>query len=173
VRRLFEKWLAKAPVGENQAEALLIAETGLQQARLELADCEQAAASLRQENERLQVQASQVANASCKEELERLFSDLAGPLSILATLSQRFALDPQTGAAKDVLQAAVQAVQAASAHGVTISGKIGERVGYDPSRHIPFGNSPPPQIDELVVLRSVSVQYQGKVLRKAIVEREM
>jgi molecular chaperone GrpE (heat shock protein) len=73
--------------------------------------------------------------------------------------------------AKDVLLVSNNLIEALKSHGLVIDGVPGDRVRFDPSCHQLLDENEQIQEDQFVTVRFPATIYQGKILRKAGVEK--
>lgn len=110
-----------------------------------------------------------------------LISEIAVPLSDLATLIGLAEEGRAAVSVEDMLAAARRLVNACGKHGIALEGQVGERRPFDPERHEALTDadalldlllSPAEELlpGQPVVVRCVGVAYRGKSLRKAGVE---
>jgi molecular chaperone GrpE (heat shock protein) len=102
-----------------------------------------------------------------QEQVERLLSDAAAPVTQLLTQAHLLEVEGKPVQAKDVLAVAKRLVRALEDNGLTLEGSVGETVPFDPNRHEPLSGDAALMPGEAVVVRFVGVSYQGRVIRKA------
>jgi molecular chaperone GrpE (heat shock protein) len=143
----------------------------LQAARLELEERGTIIEQLRAEVERLHNEGIHQAQSVWTSQREALFTELAGPVSQMET---QLYLSRQPGvslSASGVLAVAQRLVRILYAAGLEPESAIGQTVPFDPARHLPLSAQAVLQPGESVVVRSAGVKYQGKIIRKAGVEK--
>lgn len=102
--------------------------------------------------------------------LEHVFAAAAAPVSQLLTQA-RLLEEGKPVQVKDVLTVAKRLVRTLKDHGLTIEGNVGERVSFDPNYHEPLSVNESLHPGQSVIIRFVGVAYQGKLLRKAGVQK--
>ena len=102
--------------------------------------------------------------------LELLFADAAAPVAQLLT-QLHLQEEGKPVQAKDVLIVAKRLVRTLKDNGLTLEGSIGKQVPFDPTRHEPLGTDVLLNRGQSVIVRFVGVAYQGKLLRKAEVQK--
>lgn len=169
--RLCEAWKVlwgRPSSGESASqEELLEARRRLAEKGLELQEAGAALAALRSRLENMERE------ARVKEEkpLDALLENLAAPLSQLRM--QRHVLDSGSDiSGRSVMALAVQVVGFVEKAGLEPVGNTGEEIPYDPLIAEPLSRDAFPTNGEAVIVRFVGYRYQGKVLRKALVERK-
>jgi molecular chaperone GrpE (heat shock protein) len=166
------KWLnalldKKPPEGTAADERTLALEREAQDLRLKLEELERALANLKRELERQRSGAGEAVQA----QMERLLADAAAPVAQLLTQAHLLEVEGKPVQAKDVLAVAKRLVRALEGSGLTLADSVGQTVPFDPNRHEPLSAAFAPQPGQSVVVRFVGVAYQGKLLRKAGVEK--
>jgi molecular chaperone GrpE (heat shock protein) len=102
--------------------------------------------------------------------LEHVFADAAAPVTQLLTQAHLLE-EGKPVQSKDVLTVAKRLVRTLKDNGLSIEGNIGERVPFDPNRHEPLSANDSLSPEQSVIVRFVGVAYQGKLLRKAGVQK--
>jgi len=102
--------------------------------------------------------------------LEHLFADAAAPVTQMLTQAHLLK-EGKPVQAKDVLTVAKRLVRILKDNGLTIEDNIGEQMPFDPNCHEPLSADTSPDRGQLVVVRFAGVAYQGKLLRKAGVQK--
>jgi molecular chaperone GrpE (heat shock protein) len=74
-------------------------------------------------------------------------------------------------AARDVLTVAKRLIRALEDEGLTLEGKTGETVAFDPNYHQPLEVGPGLTPGQPVVIRSPGISYAGRVLHRAGVRK--
>jgi len=150
---------------------VLALEQEAQRLRLDLAEREQTSARLRQELARQRGGADARVTEAVQAQIERLLSDLSTPVAQLLTQAHLLEEEGKPVHAKDVLTVAKRLVRTLEDNGLTLEGRVGERVPFDPDHHEPLSADVSLEVGQTVTVRFVGVAYQGKVLRKAGVEQ--
>lgn len=166
-------WLKKLfqePTPDTNNEQILSLEGEIQNLRLELAERDQKIATLKQELERTRTNESTRISATLQTELEQLLGDIASPISQLLTQAHLLEIEGKPVQAKDILAVAKRLIRTLEDKGLTITGKIGETVSFDPNYHQPLSSNIDLSTGTSVVVKIVGVSYQDKVLKKASVE---
>ena len=105
-------------------------------------------------------------------QVERLLADTATPVSQLLTQAHLLEEEGKPVQATDVLAVAKRLVRVLEDHGLTMEGKVGEIVLFNPDRHEPLGAATEVAIavGQPVTVRFVGTAYRGKLLCRAGVE---
>ncbi len=107
---------------------------------------------------------------SVQTKLEHVFADAAAPVTQL--LTQAYLLEEgKPVQTKDVLTVAKRLVRTLKNNGLTLEGSIGEQAAFDPNCHEPLSANESLDPEQPVIIRFVGVAYQGKLLRKAGVQK--
>lgn len=140
-------------------------------ARLELQEARDALAAERARAAALEnAQAAQIRDGIASH-LEALFGDLAAPLSQLQM--QAALLDAGTAvAASDVMALARRCATVIERAGLEPVGTTGAVIRFDPEVAQPLGTNDQMKPADSVRVRCIGYRYHGRVLRKALVERE-
>ena len=152
-------------------ERLLALEREAQGLRLELAERDRMVANLKGELERQRGGESARVGEMMQTRMERLLTDVATPVAQLLTQKHLLEVDGKPVQAKDILVVASRLVRALEDEGLTLECSVGETVSFDPNRHEPLSTHAALTPGQQVVVRFVGVAYQGKLLRKAGVEK--
>jgi molecular chaperone GrpE (heat shock protein) len=155
----------------TDAEGRLALKREAQELRLRLEERSRQLAALQNERERQQAgEEARVAEA-VQAKVERLLAEAAAPATQLLTQAHLLEAEGKPVQARDVLAVARRLVRVLEEEGLTLDGRPGERVAFDPNRHAPLaGGAPAP--GAAVVVRFAGAGYRGRVLRKAGVETE-
>lgn len=102
--------------------------------------------------------------------LEHVFANAAAPVTQLLTQAHLLE-EGKPVQSKDVLTVAKRLVRTLKDNGLAIEGNIGEQVPFDPNRHEPLSANDSLSPEQPVIIRFVGVTYQGKLLRKAGVQK--
>jgi molecular chaperone GrpE (heat shock protein) len=161
--------------GQNQPEPLpeganTSPERAIQALRLELQAREETIQHLKQEIERLRFQQETQVKETSQARFEALFTDLASAVPQILTQADLLENRGKDVQARDVLVVARRIVRALERHGLELEGQAGQQVIFDPLRHQPLDASSQPQSGQTVTIRFAGVSYQGKILKKALIE---
>jgi molecular chaperone GrpE (heat shock protein) len=146
-------------------------EREVQRLRLDLAEQEQLAAKMKEELERQRSSSSAHVSEAVYAQVEQLLSDVATPVAQLLTQAHLLEVEGKPVQAKDVLAVAKRLVRTLEDNGLTLEGRVGESVPFDPDHHEPLSADVSLKAGQMVTVRFVGVAYQGKLLRKAGVEQ--
>jgi molecular chaperone GrpE (heat shock protein) len=166
-------WLAKADSGEQRLsdERLLALERQVQSLRLELTEQHQIVANLKSElQHQRDAEDARLADA-VRAQMERLMTHMATPVAHLLTQAHLLERDDKPIQARDVLGVARCLVRTLEDNGLTLEGKVGETLPFDPNRHEPLSAEATLQPGETVVVKFVGAFYGGTVCKKAGVAR--
>jgi len=167
-------WLGKTGGVEEQAHAddrVLTLEREIQSLRLELAEQHQLAANLKGEVQRQRSAEEARLSAAVRTQVEQFLTTVATPVAHVLTQAHLLEVDGKPIQAQDVLAVARRLVRSLEDHGLTLEGKVGETLAFDPNRHEPLSAAAMPQPGETVVVKFVGASYGGTVLKKAGVAR--
>lgn len=159
-----------AETAQPAAYDFLMLQNELQSLRLELDSRDQTIADLKQQIERQRARQAEVIEETASARLERLFADVAAPVSQILTQADLLENQGKPLQAGDVLTVARRMIRALERHGLTIDSQPGQLSAYDPDRHVPLDAGRTPQPGDPVTVRFAGVTYQGKTLYKAVVE---
>jgi molecular chaperone GrpE (heat shock protein) len=154
---------------QTDDEQRLTLERELQNLRLELTERDQKLANLKQELERQRSSENSRINAAIQREIEQLLSDVASPVSQLLTQAHLLEVESNPVQAKDILTVVKRLIRTLEDKGLTITGKIGETIPFDPNYHQPLSSNTDLAVGTPVVIKIVGVSYQGKIIKKATV----
>jgi molecular chaperone GrpE (heat shock protein) len=164
------KWLARL-LGQGAADGPAIElERRSQSLRLELEERDRVIANLKAELARQRGSASAHVTEAVQVQVEGLLADVATPVAQLLTQAHLLEVEGQPVQARDVLAVAKRLVRALEDKGLTLEGRVGETVPFDPDCHELLSADAPANPGQRVVVRFVGVAYQGKLLRRAGVE---
>jgi molecular chaperone GrpE (heat shock protein) len=153
------------------AEGLLALRREAQDLRLQLEERSRQLTALQKERERQQADQETRAAEAVQAKVERLLAEAAGPVTQLLTQAHLLEAEGKPVQARDVLAVARRLVRVLEEEGLTLDGRPGEQVAFDPNRHAPLaGETQSP--GAAAVVRFAGVGYRGRVLRKAGVETE-
>lgn len=148
-----------------------VIDSRLRALELEISERDQKIAVLTAEIDRLHRQQEQMAQSQLNSTLESLFQDAASAVTQLHT--QAYLLEEQNKPlqAQDILAVAHRIVRALEQHGLGLIHQVGEQTAFDPNRHTPLNNQAVYTPGQTVTVRFVGIEHQGKILRKAGVEK--
>lgn len=167
LRRVLSK--PEADEDRNDERALAL-EREIQTLRLDLEERERSLAGLKKELERKRNGESARVNEMAQSQIERLLADTAAPIAQLLTQAHLLEEEGKPVQAKDVIAVAKRLVRALEDHGLTLEGRAGETVSFDPDRHEPLSGSAALAPGQSATLRFTGIAYKGKLLRKGSVE---
>ncbi len=166
------EWIKSLFGGKPADERMIELERQAQNLRLELAEQEQVAVRIKEQMDRLHNVSSAQASEAVQAQVERLLSDAATPVAQLLTQAHLLEVEERPVQARDVLAVAKRLVRVLEDNGLTVKGRVGERVSFDPDHHEPLSADVSLQAGQMVTVRFVGLAYQGKILRKVGVEQE-
>jgi molecular chaperone GrpE (heat shock protein) len=152
-------------------ERLLELEREAQGLRLDLEERERLIANLKGELERQRKGENTRTAEATRAQTERLLTDVAGPVAQLLTQAHLLEVEGKPVQAKDVLAVAKRLVRALEDTGLSLEGSVGAPTTFDPNRHEPLSADAALRAGDPVSVRFVGVTYQGKIIRKAGVEK--
>jgi len=152
-------------------ERILALQRETQSLRLELEEYGRRLALLADDLERQQTGESARIAQAVQAQLEKLLTDIAGPITQLLTQAHLLEVESRPVQAKDVLAVAKRLVRALEDEGLQFEGSVGETASFDPNRHEPLGGNDALAPGQPVVVRFVGVAYRGKMIRKAGIEK--
>lgn len=168
------RWVAKTGGVEEQAhtdDGVLALEREIQSLRLELAEQHQLVANLKGELQRQRSAEDARLTAAVWAQVERFLTHAATPVAHLLTQAHLLEVDGKPIQAHDVLAVARRLVRSLEDNGLTLEGRVGETVPFDPNCHEPLSAEAALQPGETVVVKFVGASYSGTVLKKAGVAR--
>ncbi len=165
------EWIKSLFGGKPADERMIELERQAQNLRLDLAEQEQVAVLIKKELDRLSSASSARASEAVQAQVEHLLSDAATPVTQLLTQAHLLEVEERPVQARDVLAVAKRLVRVLEDNGLTVEGRVGERVPFDPNHHEPLSADVSLQAGRMVMVRFVGLAYQGKILRKAGVEQ--
>ena len=165
-------WLARLIRKGPAHKQVLDSEREAQGLRLELVEQEQKTRELSGELDRLRRNAVARAGDAVRGQMERLLTDTATPVSQLLTQAHLLEIEGKPVQAKDVLAVAKRLVRVLEDSGLTLEGRVGEIVSFNPDCHQPLSAATEAvaAVGQPVRVRFVGTSYRGKVLRKVGVE---
>jgi len=166
-------WFTKADGGEQRLpdERVLALERQVQSLRLELTEQHQLVVNLKSELQRQRdAEDTRLADAVWAQ-MERFMTNAATPVAHLLTQAYLLEVDGKPLQARDVLSVARRLVRILEDNGLTLEGKVGEMLPFDPNRHEPLSADAALQPGEIVVVKFVGASYGGTVCKKAGVAR--
>jgi hypothetical protein len=105
--------------------------------------------------------------------IEEMFTAAATPITQLFLQDDLLTRQGKPIQAKDVLAIVRRLVRVFLENGLEAVGDPASQVSYNPGLHFPLSSEPALSEGETVVIRIPGVQYRGKILRKAGVEKEV
>jgi molecular chaperone GrpE (heat shock protein) len=152
-------------------EQILALQTELQQLKLELNDRNSTLSNLQQQLQRQQQNQDSLINEAISTETEKLFNELASPVSQLVTQKYLLEVEGKPVQAKDIMLVVKRLVNSLENKGLTIVGSVGETISFEPNYHQPLSSNLEINSGEQVIVKIVGIAYQDKVIRKAVVEK--
>lgn len=162
LRHLFEKQPPEPP-------EVLELQNKIRSLQLELEEQKQANDRLKQD---LLAQVDQSSHLNRQNEetwRENLILSAATPAAHLITQAHLSKNKPVS--AQDVLTTSRRLLRIFEDLGMTFEGEPGQEIAFDPQLHVPLQSGQQYQSGEPVRIRFVLIRYQGKILRKAQVDR--
>lgn len=157
----------ETPEGEERRLAL---EREIQELKLDRQERERTLTQVRAELEQQRGGESARVAEEVQAALERMAAEAAAPVSQLAV--QAALLDEgKPVQARDVMQVARRLSQVLENHGLALAQAPGDAALFDPDQHEPLSAGASVQPGDAVVVRLPGVTFQGRMLRKAGVER--
>ena len=161
------------PLPVNSPDDRIVSlEADARQLRLELDEQVQLVATLTRTLEQQRAQGDRRVSDATQDAVHDLVRQLAGPVSQFATQMYLLETEGKPILAKDVLTVARRLIRALEDYGVTLEGAVGESRVFDPDRHEPLGEDNPLSPGETGVIRFAGVCHQGRIIRKASMERK-
>jgi molecular chaperone GrpE (heat shock protein) len=171
-----KKWLS-AILGKRQQtgvavdEQVLSLDREVQKLRLELNEQKRVVANLKIELERQRRNESAHIADEVQSRIEQLLTDVAAPVTQLLTQAHLLEAEGKPVQAKDVLAVAKRLVRALEDQGLILESRVGEMLPFHPNQHELLNADASLKPGQTVVVRFVGATYQGKLLRKAGVEK--
>jgi molecular chaperone GrpE (heat shock protein) len=162
------RFLGRSDSGSADAERLLALERTVQDLRLQLEERTRQLATLQEERERQRTtDEARVADA-LRTTRERIFTAAAAPVTQLLTQAHLLEVKGKPVQPRDLLAVARRLVRVLEDEGLTIEGRMGDRVTFDPTRHTADGDMLPGK-GQTVVVCFPGVSYQGRILQRPTV----
>jgi molecular chaperone GrpE (heat shock protein) len=150
---------------------LLELEREIQRLRLELEEKDRILNSTRHD---LAVQikgADKQTETNVRDQMERLFSDVGGPIVQLIAQDYLTNVEGKAVSTKDVLAVTNRFIKNLKNYGLDLIGSMGETLCFDPALHEPLSLDDQISKGEEVTVRILGLLFDGKVLRRAAVTR--
>jgi molecular chaperone GrpE (heat shock protein) len=158
------------PARRDANERLLALEREAQSLRLELSEREKILANLEATLDRQRHDETRRVNEAVQNQIERILSDAAAPLTQLLTQAHLLEVANKPLQAKDVLAVAKRFIRVLEESGLKLESTVGEIVPFDANRHEPLSADATIKPDQQVIVRFAGVSFRGKLLRRAKVE---
>lgn len=126
--------------------------------------------SLKKELDLQQRNQQQQIDATIDGALLSFFKDAADPVTQLLTLNDLIESQTRPVKPEDVIVHAKLLIAALQEHGLTIEGRPGQVVQYNPNFHEPLSASENPAAGESVSIRFPGASFKGQVIKKAGVQ---
>jgi molecular chaperone GrpE (heat shock protein) len=139
--------------------------TGLLRKRLEDKELE-VAASVRRIRDESEAQSRLFAKAGLERVFKPVSSSVCELLAQMGLAKQGVKVDAQ-----DVFVHVRNLVIALEQYGMKASCSVGDKVQFDPQLHEPLGDKGSPKAGETVLVRIPGMNFENKVLRKAVVQK--
>lgn len=156
---------------DESQDKILIMETQLQQLKLELEEGNKTINNLQQQLQRQEEKESLQLQEKILGEKEKLFNDIASPISQLITQKYLLEVEEKPVQAKDILLVVKRLINVFESQGLTVIGDMGKIITFDPNYHQSLNSNIDINISDKVIIKIVGVSYQGQVIKKAIVEK--
>ncbi|MCH2232482.1 MAG: nucleotide exchange factor GrpE [Crocinitomicaceae bacterium] len=172
LRKSMFHWLKQlfSPRTPFDSERVLALESEQQKLALELRESQQKIATLKEQLERQKNNQERLIKNALDAEREIFFTDTASAVTQLLTQAYLVEEEGKPVQSKDILTVAKRLIATLKDSGLTILGKVGERVTFDPNYHQPLRSNVTINASQGVVIKIVGVSFQGKVIRKAMVQ---
>lgn len=105
------------------------------------------------------------------DELFDALADIALPVAHLNTQAHLLEVEGKPVRAGDVMAVVKQVIHCLEDRGLSLEGRIGETVAFDPQRHSPLSAEQELEPGQPVILRFVGVVFEGTILARAGVEK--
>jgi molecular chaperone GrpE (heat shock protein) len=164
-------WFRKKRQVEEKDKTLLDAQSELQSLRLEIQERDKTIANLKDDLNRERDGKTAQVKESTQAFIEKLIVEASTPVSQLLTQAHLLESEGKPIQAKDVISISKRFIHVFENAGMNIEGTLGEKVSFDPNYHNPLSINSEIKGGDKVVIKLVGISYQGKVIRKAGVEK--
>jgi molecular chaperone GrpE (heat shock protein) len=151
-------------------ERVLSLQAQLQSLKLELEEKNQTITQLKQQLQLQEKNETNQINTAIKAEREKFLTDASASITQLLTQSHLLLEEGKPVQAKDIITVATSLIRTLEEFGLTLVGKVGTTVNFDPNYHQPLRGNINLNPGQEVVIKIVGVSYQSKIIRKALVE---
>ncbi|HMD88671.1 MAG TPA: nucleotide exchange factor GrpE [Anaerolineaceae bacterium] len=158
------------PLLTSDNDNLLSLQNEIKALQLDSHDRELKIEQLNQELERLRLNQKDLLSENARATVETLYSNLA-PI-IVQLVTQNYLSKEQNKAIqpKDILLITERLIRTLEQNGLKLLEQPGQQVRFDPNVHLPISAASSFLSGQLVIVRFIGISYQGKILRKAVVE---
>lgn len=164
-------WLRKKRQVEKKDESLLDIQNELQSLRLEIQEKGKIITKLKDDlNRERDGKTAQVKELN-QAFIEKIIADASTPISQILTQSYLLESEGKPIQAKDIISVSKRLIRVFENAGMNIEGTVGEKVSFDPNYHSPLSTNSEIKAGDKVIIRLVGISYQGKIIRKAGVEK--
>lgn len=171
LKQLFSSPTSTVISTDESQDKILILETQLQQLKLELEEGNKTINNLQQQLQRQEEKEFLQLQEKILGEKEKLFNDIASPISQLITQKYLLEVEEKPVQAKDILLVVKRLINVFESQGLTVIGDMGKTITFNPNYHQSLINNIDINISDKVIIKIVGVSYQGQVIKKAIVEK--
>jgi molecular chaperone GrpE (heat shock protein) len=143
----------------------------IQRLRLELAEKDKTNQRLAEELERSHFSTTEQVRERVHDQIEKTLMEASQPVAMLATQAYLLEKQGKPVQARDILTVAKKLVRAVESLGLSVVGEVGETTSYNPNYHSVSTAAATINPGDQVRIQLVGTQFQGKILRKASVEK--
>jgi len=171
LKQLFSSSNSQTISQDEFFDKILSLETQLQQLKLELKEKENVINNLQTELKLQQQKESQQLESKITSEKQKLFNDIASPLSQLIT--QQYLLEVETKPVKpeDIFLVIKRLIKVFEKEGLNFINTVGEITNFSPNYHQSLNSNVNINIGDKVIVKIVGISYQNQVIKSAIVEK--
>ncbi|WP_017295442.1 hypothetical protein [Geminocystis herdmanii] len=156
---------------DESSEKIITLETKLQQLKLELVDRTHTINSLQQKLQRQEEKESIQLQEKILGEKEKLFNQIASPISQLITQKYLLEVEEKPVQAKDILLVVKRLINVFEMEGLTFIGEVGEITNFEPNYHQSLNSNIDINRGDKVIIKIVGISYQNQVIKSSIVEK--
>lgn len=156
---------------DESSDKILSLETQLQELKLELKEKEKTLNNLQQQLNLQEQKESKQLDEQIASEKEKLFNQIASPVSQLITQKYLLEVEAKEIKAEDILLVVKRLLNVFENEGLNFIGAVGEATQFDPNYHQSLNSNVEINTEDTVVIKIVGISYQNQVIKKAIVEK--
>lgn len=171
LKQLFSSSTATVISNNELSNQILTLETALQQLKLEIKEKENTINNLQTELKLQQQKESQKLENKIISEKQKLFNEIASPLSQLITQKYLLEVEAKPVKPQDIFLVIKRLINVFEKQGLTFIGEVGEVTNFDPNYHQSLNSNVDINIGDKVIIKIVGISYQNQVIKSSIVEK--